>query len=73
MCCGDKNTPLNPSVLSSLVNCLPITIPVNDPQLGNPQEGCMNFVRSSTGPNRISCYLPFVNYAEQVLSIILFK
>ena len=67
MCCGRDNTPLNPFALSSLVHCLPITVPVGDPQLRNTNDGCMNFVRSSTGPNRISCYLPFVSYTEQVI------
>ena len=70
VCCGSNNTLLDSSVLGSLVNCLPISVPVNDPQLQNSQEACMNFVRSSTGPNRLSCYLPFINYAEQVILML---
>ncbi len=66
-CCAAGNMPLNPSILDSLVHCMPITIPVNDPQLQNGQEGCMQFVRSSTGPNRINCDLKVVMHAEQVL------
>lgn len=65
-CCAQNDTPLEPSVLQSLVHCMPITIPIDDPQLMNTDERCMNFVRSSTGPNRINCNLSFVSYAEQV-------
>lgn len=65
-CCADNNQQLDSSVLECLIHCLPISIPLGDRQLKNEKTGCMNFVRSSTGPNRINCDLPFVSYAEQV-------
>ena len=74
-CCASNNSQLSSVTLNSLGYCFPVTVPTNDPFLNTGPRGvlqtCMNFVRSSTGPNRISCNFPTVTYADQVFIHVL--